>query len=184
MAKTSKRLVLRWVLAIVSLTIFLVIVPYTAYRYITTSKYFNESSTLIIPDRKYNDLTDGGIQAKLTLSNNMFQIGLLVTAALAGLLIAKKGEAGFILADAPEVIMFICTSFLLLLSFACNALYINEVSYIYSVAGKLYEESDPSIPDVFNENVDFLFLYQFGYLLSGVVLALFTFLSAHKIKGG
>ena len=39
----------------------------------------------------------------------------------------------------------------------------------------LYEESQPSIPDVLDENINFLFKYQFRYLMSGVTLAFFTF---------
>ena len=138
MPKVSKRVTLRWTLAIISLTVFLAVVPYTIYKYATTSQFLNKGSTVVIRDRNYNDLTDGAIQAKLMLSNNLFQATLLVTAALTGLLIAKKGEAGFLFGRPRlRALMFICASILLLLSFGFNALYINEISYIYSIAGNL-----------------------------------------------
>src|SRR5436305_924917 len=121
---------LRWLLAIISVTVFLIIVPSTAKRYLTTpglsirqydliSRNFSEQQ-INIPNRPYNDLTNGGIQAKLTLSSNIFQVALLVTAALAGLLIAKDKEARLVLGKAPEIIMFICAGLLLLFSFVSH----------------------------------------------------------------
>ena len=175
---------LRWLLAITSLAIFLIVIPLTISKYVTTSKFFNQSNPVIIPDRPYNDLTDGGMQIKVNLSNNLFQVGLLIVAALAGLLIAKDKEAGFVLSDPPEILMFGCASLLLLLSFVFHDLYLNEIGYVYSLAGKLYEAARPSVPDIFDDKINFLLRYQFWYLLSGLLLALFTFLSAHKLKGG
>lgn len=179
-----KRPLFRWFLAVAFIGIFLLIVPATIRRYAQTSQYFNSNPKVIIKNAKYNDLTDGAIQASLNLSNNLFQIAVLVMAALAGLMIAKDGEAGFVLSNAQEVIMSICASLVLLLSIIFNLLYVNEISYIYAIAGKLHVESMPSVPDVFDENIRFLFYYQFTYLLTGTTLAFITFISAHKIKGG
>ncbi|MDQ1560255.1 MAG: hypothetical protein QOD32_3315 [Pyrinomonadaceae bacterium] len=184
--------VARWFLAITALLVFILVVPPTVRRYFTTpglsvrqygvvSRNFSEQK-ITIPDKPYNDLTDGGIQAKLSLSTNLFQIALLVTAALAGLLIAKDNVAGFVLGEAPELIMFGCAGLLLMLSFVSHFIYLNEVSYLYFLAGKLHEATSPSMPDISDSNVNFLFVYQFQYLVSGVLLAAFTFLSAHVLK--
>lgn len=178
--------VLRWLLAIIALVIFLVVVPRTASRYLSTSnfinKYRSQPQQVAIPSKPYNDMTDGGIQANLALSNSLFQATLLITAAVAGLLIAKDGEAGFVLAKAPEIIMFLCTSLLLLLSFISHALYLKEISYIYALAGEYPEVG--RIPDVSDDNIAFLFSYQLRYLAAGAFLALLTFFSAHKLRGG
>jgi hypothetical protein len=183
---------MRWLLTITALLVFLMLVPPTVRRYLTTpglsvrqsgfvSRNFTEQK-INIPDKPYNDLTDGGIQAKLSLSTNLFQIALLVIAALAGLLIAKDKEAGFVLAKAPELIMFACAGLLLTLSFVSHFSYVNEISYLYFLAGKLHDATRPSMPDISDSNVNFLLVYQLQYLLSGVVLAAFTFFSAHVLK--
>ena len=183
---------LRWLLALASVAIFIVVVASTANRYLTTpglsvrqsefiSRYFSEQK-VHIPDTPYNDLTDGGIQAKLSLSTNLFQIALLVTAAFAGLLFAKDVAARLVLTGAPEIIMFICTGALLLLSFVSHFLYLNEISYMYHLAGKLYDAGHPSMPDISDDTVNFLLAYQFKYLTVGLMLAGFTFLSAHILK--
>lgn len=177
-----QRLFLRRILAFASLIIVLVLVPTTISQYISTSRIFNED--FVIPDSPYNELIAGSIQSKLTLSTNLFQLEFLISAGLVGLLIAKDGEAGFVLAQLPEKIMFICTSALLLLSYIFHYLYLTEVSYIYTIAGKFYDKGNPSMPDVLDPSVDYLFLYQLYYLVWGSILAGFTFFSAHIIRGG
>ena len=185
--------VLRWLLALISVTTIIVVVPQRVKRYLTTPglsvrqyEFVNRNfpeQPIIIPDKPYNDLTDGGVQAKLNLSTNLFQVALLVTAALAGLLIAKDKEARLILAKPPELIMFICAGLLLLLSFVSHISYLNEISYIYFLAGKLYVASRPSMPDVSDGNINFLLVYQLKCLLLGLVLAAFTLFSAHVLRG-
>ena len=185
---------LRWLLAIISLLVFLIVGLRSAERYLTTpglsirqyefiSRHFGERK-IMIHDTPYNDLTDGGIQAKVNLSNNMFQATLLITAALAGLLIAKDKEAGFVLGKVPELLMFICAGLLLLLSFVSHWLYLTEVSYMYFFAGQTYDAHHPSMPDISDPNINFLLTYQLRYFVFGVLLAFFTFFSAYVLKGG
>lgn len=182
---------LRRLLALISSIVFILMVLDRANRYLTTpglsirqyefvSENFDEQK-ITLPDRPYNDLTDGGMQAKLNLSNNLFQVTLLLSAALAGLLIAKDREAHFVLGKPPELIMFILAVLLLLLSFISHLLFLNEVAYLYFLAGKLFEQSRPSVPDITDSNVSFLLTYQLEYLLAGLVLASFTFFSAHVL---
>lgn len=176
----------RWLLAIICAGVFLLVASRTIKRYLTTStfisQYVEQPQRVVIPAKPYNDLTDGSIQARLALSTNLFQVTLLLTAAVAGLLIAKDGEAGFLLASVPEIVMFLCTGLLLLMSFVSHALYLNEISYLYSLAGEHPELG--RIPDVSDDNINFLLSYQILYFVSGGVLALITFFSAHQLKGG
>lgn len=178
--------VLRWFLAIVALLVFMVFVQRTISRYLSVSEfarqYTGQTPKTLIRTQPYNDMTDGSIQARLTLSNNLFQATLLITAALAGLLIAKDREARFILAKGPEIMMFVCTGLLLLLSLVSHALYLTEISYIYALAGKFHGLG--RIADVFDDNINFLLSYQVGYVIAGAILAFLTFLSAYKLKGG
>jgi len=165
--------------------VFVVFVQQTISKYlnvsVVVSQYTGQTPKTIIPSKPYNDMTDGSIQARLNLSNNVFQVTLLITAALAGLLIARDRQARFVLAKAPELIMFSCSSLLLLVSFVSHALYLTEISYIYALAGQYPEVG--RIPDVFNDNINFLLSYQLGYVIAGALLAFCTFLSAYKLKG-
>lgn len=178
----AQRLSLRWALALASLIVVLIIVPDTIRQYVTTSRYLNENAVIV--DSSYNELIAGSIQSKLTLSTNLFQMELLITAGLIGLLVAKDKQAKFVLAQLPEKVMFICASLLLLLSYIFHYLYFTEVSYIYTVAGKFYDKANPSMPDVLDPSVNYLFSYQVNYLVWGSILAAFTFFSAHIIRGG
>ena len=95
--------------------------------------------------------------------------------------------------DYPEVIMTASASTLLCLSFLFHTLYINRVSEIYSDAGEIVGKQtqikpdskiQQSIPDVFEPNINYMFVSQTLFLVSGVIVALITFVSAHKLKGG
>jgi hypothetical protein len=186
---------LRYSLAIVSLIVFFFMVGTTASRYLTTpglsvrnngfiSRHFAEQK-ITLPDHPYNNFADGGIQTKIALSNNLFQITLLVSAALAGLLIAKEKEALLVLGGKgrlPEVAMFVFAAILLVLAFVSHGLYLTEVSYLYFLAGGLAGDGPQSIADISDDNVNFLLNYQLAYLLVGIVIAFFTFFSAHILR--
>ena len=177
---------LRWLLAMTCVAVLFFIASRTVNRYLATSKfvsqYVDQTEKIVIPSKPYNDMTDGSIQARVMLSTNLFQITLLTAAAMAGLLIAKDGEARFVLASPPELLMFLCTSLLLMMSFVSHGLYLNEISYLYALAGEHPELG--RIPDVSDRNISFLFSYQLLYFAVGSGLALVTFLSAHQLKGG
>jgi len=191
--KRGRKFWFRALLALISSIVLTAMLFHTAGQYLTTpglsirkfefiKQHFTERKT-IIPSVRYNDLTDGGMQANLTLSNNLFQIVLLVTLGLAGLLIARD-EAKFVFGGGPEMVMFISAGLLLVLSFVSHVLYLKEVSYLYFYGGRRLDLSNPFTPDISDENVNFLLTYQLEYLLCGIVIAAFTFLSAHKLKGG
>lgn len=184
---------LRYGLAILSLVVFLLMIGNTASRYLTTPGLSVRSNPFIkrhfaqrkitLADHIYNDLTDGGIQAKITLSNNLFQVTLLVSAALAGLLIAREKEARLVLGGKgrlPEVAMFVFAAIFLLLAFVSHGLYLTEVSYLYFLAGSI--AGAQSIADISDDNVNFLLNYQLMYLLVGILIAFFTFFSAHVLR--
>ncbi len=177
---------LRRILALISIVVFLLIAPYTVYRYATTSQYFNPS--IVIQATPFNDLTNASIQTRVNLSTNLFQVGLLVAAGLGGLLITKDvargGEVNFVLSEYPEIIMFTCAILLVLSSLVFHYFYLGEISYICHLASKFYDAASPDVPDVTDENISFLLDYQFRYLISGVLLTVMTFLSAHIVKGG
>lgn len=178
------RSVLRGALVAISILVFILIVPYTIRQYATKSPYFNPS--IVIPGTPFNDLTNASIQTRVNLSTNLFQVGLLISAALGGLLItkdvAKGGEVNFVLSKPPEIIMFTCAILLVLLSLVFHYIYLGEISYVCHLASKYYDSTSPDIPDVTNENIAFLLDYQFRYLICGVLLTVITFLSAHIVK--
>jgi hypothetical protein len=147
----------------------------------------------IFRDKPFNELTKAGVDIRLDQSRNLFQIGILILGAIWGLLIAKKGEAALVFKDYQEVIMTVCASILLCASLICHTLYISRITEIYSDAGEIAGKQaqiassghlQQSIPDIFEPNINYMFVSQALFLVSGVIVALITFVSAHKLKEG
>ena len=172
----------RWVLAGLSVAVFLVVFMYAAIQYARTSQSLHGSGAMAgtISDRPFNDMTNSGIQTRLNMSNSWFQAGLLIAAAIIGFLFAKRGETDLIVREKPEIIMGIAAVALLLTSFASHVLYLNEISYVYLLGG---EVDDNSLPDILDWKINYLFTNQFSALILGTLLALITFVSAHFLKG-
>jgi hypothetical protein len=78
--------------------------------------------------------------------------------------------------------MFTSASLLLLLSLIFHAMYLKQLAYILNISGKVFKSDSPSVFDVFNPNVDYLFASQVWYLASGFVVAIITLFSAHRLK--
>ena len=170
---------LRYVLAGLSVLIFLGALVYTTVKYIQTTQ--RSSKAVRLHDIVYDDLTDGGIQTNLTFANNIFQVSLVVFAGLTGILVAKEREAKLVFGDVPEILMLTIAGASLIASFVWWGLYVSEVSYLYQLGIKLRGDT-PTVPDVFDESVGNLSWYQFLYFLCGLVVGLFTFISTHKLR--
>ena len=163
---------IRVTLAILSVLVVLGIVVCTAY---------NWKPVTIVKDLKLNDLIKAGIQLKVEQSRSEFQLALLVMGGLWALMIAKKDEASIVLSDSPELILFFSANLLLLMSCAFHILYIEDIAYIYSLAGGIVGGS--SVPDVFGSEINNPYRFQLWSLLGGILVTALTLLSAHKLKG-
>jgi hypothetical protein len=135
-----------------------------------------------LDDIKFNELTSESIKGRIDFSRSLFEIGLLVTTALWALIIAKHDEIGIVFADRQEVIMFLCASLLLIGSLVDHSLYLNYVSRVFFYGGQLYDEKNPSVPDVFDNNINNFYQYQVIHLALGAVVAVLTLFSAHNLK--
>jgi hypothetical protein len=139
---------LRWFLATLSLALLLATLALTIYSISTTSLVSG------LEDIKFNDLMNESIKGRIDFSRSLFEIGLLITGALWGLIIAKKDEARIVFADRPEWIMFLSASLLLLASLVDHSIYLQYVSRLFAIAGQVYDPADPSMPDVFDPNIN------------------------------
>lgn len=176
MSAVSRRILIRWLLATLSVALVFATLGFTVYSLYTTSPAEG------LEDIKFNELTNESIKGRVEFSRSLFQVTLLITAALWGLIIAKKDEAGIVFKDRPELVMFLCASLLLLSSLVDHSLYLHFVSRIYSIAGQAYYKEDPSMPDIFDPNINNFYIYQIWHLVSGFVVAIATLVSAHKLK--
>lgn len=176
MAKSTRRLPLRWFLSILCLLVFTYALIYTLHRNYAISPLEG------VDDRPFNELTSESIKTQVEFSRSLFEVGLLVTGALWALIIAKKDEAGVVLDDHPELIMFISASLLLLLSLICHAMYLKEIEYVLGVSGRAFNEKRPSVLDIFNPNIHYLFSSQAWFLGAGIIIAITTLFSAHRLK--
>lgn len=141
-----------------------------------------------VADLPFNELTSKSIDTRLDLSRSLFQVALLITATLWGLVIAKEDEAQIVFSKPSEVIMFVSASLLLILSVGSHALYLNKVTEYLSDAAassggtKASAQADLSLPNIFDQNVNYLFITQITNLTAGVFDSVMTLISAHKLK--
>ncbi|HEX5889884.1 MAG TPA: hypothetical protein VFY61_14345 [Pyrinomonadaceae bacterium] len=167
---------IRWVLTWLAIAVVVVTLTFTL-RSIS-----NTSVDTGLADIKYNELTSESIKGRVEFSRSLFQIGLLITAALWALVIAKPDEIGIVFADRQEVLMFLCASLLLIGSLVDHSLYLNYVSRVFLAGGRLYDKDSPSIPDVFDANINNFYQYQIIHLALGAFIAVVTLFSAHNLK--
>lgn len=178
MLSDSRSLQLRQLLAITSALILLISLV------VTLISYYSLSAIEGLDDISFNELTNESVKSRVEFSRSIFQVGLLIIGALWASLIAKKNEAGIVLSDYPEIIMFMCASLLLLASLICHSLYLFRVSSVYYIGGKVFHPEAPSLPDIFDPSINNPFVFQYRYLIAGFLIAIFTLFSAHKLKEG
>ena len=161
----------RYALAVFSVLILLIVFIYTAYSW---------EPVLIVEDKPLNDLIKAGIQLKVEQSRSEFQLALLTLGALWALIIAKKDEAKILLSDWPELVMFTCANALLIASCWYHVYYVENITYVYSLAGGIKDAT--SIPDVFSSGINNPYRFQWWTLIGGMGLSALTLFSAHKLK--
>jgi hypothetical protein len=143
--------------------------------------YLSWKPHIAFKDMKLNDLIKSALQLKIDKSRSEFQIGLLLMGALwAFLIIGKKDEAKHPLSDWPEKIMFLCANLIVLISCLFHIGYIEDIIYIYYVAGGLTDAT--SIPDVFSTMINNPYNFQYWSMLGGLVVTSLTFFSVFILK--
>lgn len=150
--------------------------------YTVRSYYSLPSSGEGIDDIPYNELVKAGIDGKLSISENLYEVGLLSLGALWGLIIAKKDEAGIVLSGNPELITFICASLLLIFSIVSYVLYSQSIANGLADSGLAFDEAAKTIINLSDARFDYFFNWQVYNLTAGVVIAIFTLFSAHKLN--
>jgi hypothetical protein len=177
LAPSTRHNTLRWILAVGAAAVSVLILGFTLFDWATTS--LAEGIVL----KPFNEALKEGITIKLGISSNLFQLAVIVTGALWALVIAKEDEAGIVLANRPEVVMFVCASALLLTSLLAYAVYTARVSYLYEIAGQPGPPGAPlRVGDFNNPVVNNFFSYQITNLAAGLTAAIVTLISAHKLK--
>lgn len=134
-----------------------------------------------IPDLPFNDMASKCLEMRLDLSQSLFQLALLMLGSLWALVIAKKDEAQIVFSKPPEAVLFVSASLLLIFSVVSYSLYVNKLTgYLSDAAASA--GGDPSLPNIFDQNVNYLFVIQILNLVAGVLNGVFTIVSAHKLK--
>jgi hypothetical protein len=168
---------LRWGLATVSIIFLVMILAFTLVNWATTS--LSEGVEL----KPFNEALKESVQIRLGISSNLFQLAVLITGALWGVVIAKEDESGIVFADRQEIIMFSSASILLLTSLLSYIIYSYRVAYIYEITGLTSQPGEPlMIGDFFNPIIGNFFAYQITNLVFGLLIAVVTLISAYKLK--
>jgi hypothetical protein len=149
--------------------------------------YWKVSLDAGVPNLPYNDIVAKSLDTQLDLSGTLFHTALLTFGALWALVIAKKDEVKLVFSNLPDSTMFMASSALLLLSVLAYGFYLNLISTYLTDAGaasaRLPPGAQPSIPDIWDQNVNYLFRCQVAFLIAGVVNGAVTLISMHHLKG-
>lgn len=134
----------------------------------------------------FNDVTNKSLDARMVLAQSLFQVALLMIGALWGLVIAKQGEIQIVFHERAETTMFVSASIVLLVSVFAYAIYLQKISDQFVDAVRAWSKSDiqlpVTVPDVFDQNVDYLFTLQWVSLAAGIINGVLTLISAHKLR--
>jgi hypothetical protein len=189
---------IRWTLAVLSVLVLVYLLQKVIIDAVITS-----GPHYIYRLTRLNTPIQAAMETRFAQAKDMFQIGVIFIGGLWGLLIAKKGEARLVLADGPEILMSVSATVLLGLSFGCHLFYVSEITKVYYSAGTIAvnvlensmkpdtlgniifpENTDipMKIADIFQPGINYLFDAQYGFLVAGVINAMLTFISAHKLK--
>ena len=140
-----------------------------------------------IPPLLMDDVTTKSIDARLVLAQSLFQVALLMVGALWGIVIAKPGEIQIVFRRNAEIVMFVSASVVLLVSIISYGFYLNKITHQFAEAVRSRSNSAipiaAFIPDVFDQNVNYLFTLQFVSLAAGILNGVLTLFSAHRLRG-
>jgi hypothetical protein len=144
-------------------------------------QHFSTPALTVLPDLPFNDQVQMAVDLRIGQSNNLFQLVLLIAAALLGVFLARSAEAPIGLADKPELVMSICTGLLLIASVVFHVGYVSEVQQALVDAGTM---SSTTIPDVLSQSVEYLFYAQLMCVAGGVLGAGLALFSTYRLREG
>ncbi len=173
---------LRRILAGVSIAVALSTLAYSIYLYVC---YRNQYvvGTGMTPTLKRTDLTKLYLDVKQEQAKSIGQAVLLLAAAVWGLLIAKSDETRIVLGDWPEILMFVCFNAVILAYFVFSYLYTNALaSSLYVLANTQEQLGEERVPDFYGTSIESLNQFTFWLFVAALVVAGFTFFSAHRLK--
>lgn len=143
----------------------------------------NVSLNAGIENVPFNEITSKSIDTQLDLARTVYEVTIVIIAALWGAVIVKKDEAKLVFTG-PEGVMLISSSLVLLLSVCSYGLYLNELSHYFVDASVSTSRGGlvPSVPDIFDQNINYLFQTQVVSLTAGIINGGLTLISAYRIK--
>ena len=202
----SFKLPLRWALAISALCLALYAL-YSAVNY----KKANVDPQKIFRPIAFNDPVKAAMDVKTHESETLLTLSLVVIGGLLAMLFAKPDEARTVNGH-PELLMFFCALFLLIVSMLCHERYTDAVAdsylaahpdrYATSIAGGQYDavrkdtkidavvagpapaliESKLTVMDIRDPSIEYLLQNQFLFLILGIVVSGLTLFCARFLK--
>jgi hypothetical protein len=173
---------LRWTLTGLCIAVALSGLTYSLFLYFS---YRNEYvvGSVTTPTMKRTDLAKLYLDLKQDQVKNIGQLVLLLTAGVWGLLIAKSDEAGIVLGDWPEIVMFLCFNAIVFSYFCFSYLYTNAMVYgLHVLAVNQEQLGEERVPDYYGTSIESLNQFTIWLLVAALVIAAMTFFSAHRLK--
>ena len=131
----------------------------------------------------FNDMVKAAIDIRLNQSQSLFQVLLLLVAALAGMIIAERAEDRIGSNDIAELIMVFCAAGLFAASIHLYLTYLSEIEVAFRSAGPTNAHDEkPMMPNVLSDQVDVLYVAQRGFLLAGALISGIALFSHRRFR--
>jgi len=177
----NRHLRARWTLTILSIAVAAAALFFALCDKLSSQTSF-EATT-------YLEAKKAAIDIRVDDSKSYFEMTLATLGALWALIAAQRNETRIRLSDTPEILMLFAACAVLLLSLFWHFLYLETVSAAYSLAvdPSQLPNAPPDIkgikmPNVLQPAIDGMLRSQSWFFVSGVLLAVFTLISAHNLK--
>ena len=177
-AVTRSVIALRYVVGVACLIVAAVVLSYAEIERRANAHTSVESRSL-------NEAMGRAIDLQLDQSKTLYEISVVVLAALWGLVVAKKDEARIGLKSYPEIMMFVASTALLLASLVWRVLYLESITDAYRAAGAVAGNSSVTdVPNVFDTKYLHMYRFQLRFLVFGVLTSMLTLVFTHQLHTG
>lgn len=130
----------------------------------------------------FNEIVQSAVTLRLSTAGNLFQVTLIIFAAIWGLTVVTSGIRIKLFSKEPGFWCFVLANVALFLSIVCYWWYCHKVAIFQATAGQAVSQlmkhdnsAEPIIVDLFGPRVNYLCVLQSLFLFTGSSAALLAF---------
>ena len=175
--------VIRWIMAVASLSVVGAEIGYLAWETTPTIRRF-ERGEVDLGDLEYDTVTKFAVDLRTDQAKSMLTYVVVMLGALWSLLLVKPDSPGIGGRDPQEILMFLAANVAVFVHVWLYSRYMGFVSGLAAAASRSRNPGDsPSIPDIFDARINLFASLQQYSAAAVLVLVALVLISVHKVKG-